>query len=345
MLMNVEIITHFGNSAENPSNTLYKMTNAVYTHSIMNYIIFDLEWNQCPDGKEFEDPSLPFEILEIGAIKLDSNYHELGRFHEQICPAVYTSMHEYTQELLHMDMESLKNARTFPEVAADFLSWCGKRVHFCTWGVSDLYELQRNMRYHGMKNPFRAPLRFYDIQKIFSIVYDDRKVRRSLEHAADFLKLEKGERFHDALNDSVYTAEILKRLPSETVLKNFSIDYFQNPKSRKEEIYAVYDNYAKFVSREFSSKVQAMKDWKVTSTRCFLCKKNARRKIRWFSNGNGSYFSLSYCEEHGWLKGKIKLRKAESGNYFCIKILKLITPEEAEEVRQKKDAMKCKHKK
>ena len=108
MLMNVEIITHFGNSAENPSNTLYKMTNAVYTHSIMNYIIFDLEWNQCPDGKEFEDPSLPFEILEIGAIKLDSNYHELGRFHEQICPAVYTSMHEYTQELLHMDMESLK---------------------------------------------------------------------------------------------------------------------------------------------------------------------------------------------------------------------------------------------
>ena len=99
MLMNVEIITHFGNSAENPSNTLYKMTNAVYTHSIMNYIIFDLEWNQCPDGKEFEDPSLPFEILEIGAIKLDSNYHELGRFHEQICPAVYTSMHEYTQDL------------------------------------------------------------------------------------------------------------------------------------------------------------------------------------------------------------------------------------------------------
>ena len=201
MLMNVEIITHFGNSAENPSNTLYKMTNAVYTHSIMNYIIFDLEWNQCPDGKEFEDPSLPFEILEIGAIKLDSNYHELGRFHEQICPAVYTSMHEYTQDLLHIDMESLKNARTFPEAAADFLSWCGKRVHFCTWGVSDLYELQRNMRYHGMKNPFRAPLRFYDIQKIFSIVYDDRKVRRSLEHAADFLKLEKGERFHNALND------------------------------------------------------------------------------------------------------------------------------------------------
>ena len=36
----------------------------------MNYIIFDLEWNQCPDGKSKENPALPFEIVEIGAIRL-----------------------------------------------------------------------------------------------------------------------------------------------------------------------------------------------------------------------------------------------------------------------------------
>ena len=29
----------------------------------MNYIVFDLEWNQCPDGKESGDPALPFEII------------------------------------------------------------------------------------------------------------------------------------------------------------------------------------------------------------------------------------------------------------------------------------------
>lgn len=38
----------------------------------MNYIVFDLEWNQCPDGKEKEIKDMPFEIIEIGAVKLDS---------------------------------------------------------------------------------------------------------------------------------------------------------------------------------------------------------------------------------------------------------------------------------
>ena len=38
----------------------------------MDYIVFDLEWNQCPDGKEREVPALPFEIIEIGAVKLNS---------------------------------------------------------------------------------------------------------------------------------------------------------------------------------------------------------------------------------------------------------------------------------
>ena len=40
----------------------------------MNYIIFDLEWNQTYGGSELENPRMPFEIIEIGAIKLNSNF-------------------------------------------------------------------------------------------------------------------------------------------------------------------------------------------------------------------------------------------------------------------------------
>ena len=31
----------------------------------MNYIVFDLEWNQCPYGKERENDKLPFAIIQI----------------------------------------------------------------------------------------------------------------------------------------------------------------------------------------------------------------------------------------------------------------------------------------
>ena len=37
----------------------------------MNYIVFDLEWNQSPGGKKWSNSRLPFEIIEIGAVKLN----------------------------------------------------------------------------------------------------------------------------------------------------------------------------------------------------------------------------------------------------------------------------------
>ena len=38
---------------------------------IMNYIVMDLEWNQSPDGKIGSYDDVPFEIIQIGAVKLD----------------------------------------------------------------------------------------------------------------------------------------------------------------------------------------------------------------------------------------------------------------------------------
>ena len=45
----------------------------------MDYVIFDLEWNQCPYGKGKENPKLPFEIIEIGAVKMRSACPSCGR--------------------------------------------------------------------------------------------------------------------------------------------------------------------------------------------------------------------------------------------------------------------------
>lgn len=39
----------------------------------MNYIILDLEWNQSSSGEEEVVKVLPFEIIEMGAIKLNSD--------------------------------------------------------------------------------------------------------------------------------------------------------------------------------------------------------------------------------------------------------------------------------
>ena len=46
-----------------------------------------------------------------------------------------------------------------------------------------------------------------------------------------------------------------------------------------------------------------MKDREVTSTKCPLCHNPAKRKIRWFMNNSKVYYSVSLCQEHGFVLG------------------------------------------
>lgn len=302
----------------------------------MNYIVFDLEWNQCPDGKEKELRELPFEILEIGAIKLNEKKEEIDRFYEYIRPTVYLRLHYKTKEIIQINQDALQNAAPFCEVIRRFQEWCGDDARYCTWGSLDLLELQRNMRYHHVPVFFPFPLKFYDIQKIYSLSYEDGKSRRTLEHAVDALNITKNIPFHDALSDAYYTAAVIRHLPDDTLHSYFSIDYFRVPQKRSEEIYEIFPTYSKFVSRTFPSKNTAMRDRTVRSAYCYLCGKKAAQKIQWFSGGSKHYHCLSYCEQHGWLKGKLRIKKAESGKgVFCVKTIKLIEEQRALEIIQR----------
>lgn len=313
--------------------SLFDIPSLRMYNKLMNYIVFDLEWNQCPDGKEHEMHDLPFEILEIGAIKLNSEKTETDRFHEYVKPTVYSRLHSKTREIVHIRQETLEHADFFPEVLGRFREWCGEDAHFCTWGSLDLLELQRNIRYHKLPGFFPFPLKYYDIQKIFSLTFEDGKSRRTLEHAVDMLHIEKNIPFHEALSDAYYTATVMRFLQDDTLLSYYSIDYFRIPQRRSEEIYETFQNYSKYVSKKFPSRTAAMKDRVVRSTTCYVCGKKAVKKIPWFTGGSKNYRCLSYCEEHGWLKGKIRIKKAENGKgCFCVKTLKLVSEERAQEI-------------
>ena len=135
-----------------------------------NYIVFDLEWNQSANGKERSVPHFPFEIIEIGAVKLNENFQMTGEFHRLVRPQVYTQMHHAISEVTHMNMKELRNSgELFPDAATEFLAWCGEDAVFCTWGNMDLLELQRNMDYYHMENPFSKPLLYYDVQKLYGL--------------------------------------------------------------------------------------------------------------------------------------------------------------------------------
>jgi len=301
----------------------------------MNYIVMDLEWNQSSSGKENTVADLPFEIIEIGAVKLNSDRKMISEFSRLIKPQVYKTMHHITGKLIHLQMQQLESGDPFPEVYGDFKKWYGDEPFFCTWGPLDLIELQRNIRYYDFPALANGPFAFLDVQKLYSIACDEDKERRSLEYAVDKLGIEKDIPFHRAFSDAYYTAKVLARLP-EDVLARCSYDVFHLPIDKNHEIHTVFDNYAKYISRGFPNKNKALADKEVMSTRCYLCGSNTRRKVKWFTVNNKHYLSVSECETHGLMKAKIRLRKSEDSQVYVVKTEKFISASEAEQIKQKR---------
>lgn len=311
----------------------------------MNYIVLDLEWNQGNATKESENPELSFEIIEIGAIKLNEDLELVGEFSKLIKPQVHQEMHHITSKLIHMRIEELKRGEPFVKVMQDFLEWCGEEDYtFCTWGPLDLTELQRNMRYYEMEPLSDGPIKFLDVQKLFSIAFEDRKARRSLEWAVDHLKIEKDIPFHRAFSDAYYTSKVLSRI-NRDVFVNVSFDTYVPPKSRDKEIKITFDTYQKYISREFADKVAAFKDREVSSSKCYLCRRNLRKKVKWFTANGKNYYCIAYCEEHGYLKGKARVRKTDDGGVYIVKTTKFISEQDVEDILQKKDHAKQMRKK
>lgn len=296
----------------------------------MNYVVLDLEWNQCTD--EITERKLNFEIIEIGAIKLNSSKVMISEFSELVRPQVYKELHKFTSRLIHLQMQELERGRPFPEVVTEFLDWCGEDFIFCTWGSQDLTELQSNMKYYGMKTLANCPIKFLDIQKLFSLAFEDGKSRRTLEYAVDYLKIEKDIPFHRAFSDAYYTGKVLGRIKDERVLEKCSYDIFNPPGSREEEVHAQFDSYAKYISRVFSDKIEAFHDKEVISSKCYLCHCNLKKKIKWFSANGKNYYCLAKCEKHGFLKGKIRVKKTEDEGIFIVKTTKLISSAEADAI-------------
>ncbi len=287
----------------------------------MNYIVFDLEWNQCPAGKEKENKRLPFEIIEIGAVKADEHLQILDRFSTLISPRVYQKLHYKVREMSKLTGEDLQNCPDFKTAVTDFLAWCGTDYRFCTWGCLDIMELQRNLQFFKVKHRFEQPLIYYDIQKLLHLSVDDgSQPLSSLSHAVEYLGLEISQPFHRAVHDAEYTLQVMQHMDFAYWSQYYSIDNYYAPSTKNEEISVTFPTYSKYISRKFSSRERAFLDREVTSMRCHICGCEMQPLIPWFSDNPRLYYGAGSCRQHGLHRLKIKVRKTFNNKTFIIKI-------------------------
>ncbi len=273
----------------------------------MNYIVFDLEWNQSPRGSAGEHPRMPFEIIEIGAVKLDEKFNTLDEFHTLITPRIYPKLHRVIRGMLNYDEKTLKkDGVPFKDACSAFLAWCGEDYEFCTWGASDLYYLQNNMDFYYMeKLPY--PVKFFNVQQIYADIYSEDHEICKLEKAVEHLGLSEQEAYHAAISDARYTARVMQAgIP--TLGEKYTYDIYRHPKTREEEIHDLHGGVLDEISSEFDSRQAAIADRNTGLIYCIKCGKPCRDRVAWFQTSGPTMQAAGKCFLHGYMVSQYKVK-------------------------------------
>ena len=179
----------------------------------MHYIVFDLEFNQDPDSLMIPQGKYSFEIIQFGAVKLDSDFNRVGTFSRLVKPSIYSRISEFITELTGITTDSLKSEQTFSQVYKEFLEFVNEpEIVLCIWGMADMKELIRNAIYHKLDEKL-LPNRYINIQPLTSVHFGlPKKKPLGLKYCVEALNIDISYAFHDALNDALYTAEVFKKV-------------------------------------------------------------------------------------------------------------------------------------
>lgn len=113
----------------------------------MNYIVFDLE-STCWEN----DKTHISEIIEIGAVKLNSKLEIVSEFDSFIMPEINPVLSDFCKKLTTIQQADVDSADDFNAVLPRFVDWVsdgGKTGYWlCSWGFYDRKMLNSMCKYH-----------------------------------------------------------------------------------------------------------------------------------------------------------------------------------------------------
>ncbi len=235
----------------------------------MNYIIFDLEFNQEYNSKKRNRNKAkdvcPFEIIQIGAVKLDENFRTIKTMDTLVKPEIYPDLNPFIKNLTGLTTEKLETAKPFKDAYVEFIDFfqCERNI-LCVWGVADIKELFRNMNYHKLDASV-IPKEYINIQHYTSKELNFPKgINIGLSNAVDLLNIPSQDKFHDAFTDAYYTAEVFKKIYTSKIepkIYNFTKPRNSNRyKKEKNNIdtVALMNQFEKMFNRQMSEEEKSI---------------------------------------------------------------------------------------
>ncbi|MBR1470320.1 MAG: exonuclease domain-containing protein [Lachnospiraceae bacterium] len=300
----------------------------------MSYIVFDLEWNQPQDGKPSEERALQFEIIEIGAVKLNEDLRIVSKYHQMVRPQVYKEINWRIRKMLDLKQGELSQGKTFVQAAKEFFAWCGPDPVWCTWGTQDLTELQRNMAYYQMEPLSGEPIRYMNVQKMYGVMIGNLTQSKALGTAVEELKLRTDVPFHRAYSDAYYTAKVLALIPEQIREAYPAYDVYHLPSSKKKEIHIESPEGEQLISHGYEVRDDILRDPHIMTVQCAKCGDlTVKTAVKWFTANNKIFQAAGICREHGCIGAKLRIRKNEQGMYYAEREYRYMETAELEDLK------------
>lgn len=276
----------------------------------MHYIVFDLEWNIAGHANKV-DPAvkaaIPFEIIEIGAVRLDEDFKPLNRFSVNVRPQLYPILSGYVAAVTRRMQQSMKFGLSFQDAARSFRDFCGDDFVFCTWSDSDIATLKMNLDFFGLAS--LMPARSLDVQYLFDALIERSGMQRSIEYAIDFLRIPKNQPFHQAVTDAHYTGRILSEIVAtirrETGTEDVISPFLVDPSLTRSQTQYLPELVGLKETLPMLDANQAL---------CPACGEPLCRELPWTLRRR-SADALFICPQHGRVAGRLRI-KPKPGNRF-----------------------------
>ena len=301
----------------------------------MNYIVLDMEWNQ-PLSKtaypytEVGD-RLEFEILQIGAVKLDEAQTILGTFDVTIRPQYYKKLHFQVKKITGLSQEALLTGLCFKEAMRQFFEFCGPAPVFVTWGYDDMPILEQNLRFYAMDTA--ACAHWYNLQVMYNTQLNQGLNQKGLSTALEFFSIVPEEKFHNALNDAYYTALVLQKLNMQAGMRTYV-----------EDVYGY--GFCKLVELAAQSDPETVLQNADAALSCPDCGGAFSPQQEWVGAGNLKFLKIAVCPQHGAFYLQLKIKKALGGRFWGTVVvrraddaLRMQVAEKAEKERRRKEKL------
>lgn len=268
----------------------------------MEYIILDNEWNTSYkkiNGKCFN------ELIEIGAVKLDSKLREISRFSVLIKSTFTKKLSSRFQRLTNITTEEMNSkGMTFSQAVALYSEWAGTDAVTLTWSNSDLYVLLENFRLRCDMNSIPFIGKYVDLQKFAQneMILKGSEITSQISVANAAISLGipiDGLELHRALDDSLLCAEIFRKVHCPKRFKGYIVDTRENDYYSRLtfKAYIIKDINSPFINR------------KKLEFNCEKCGAEARRVSTWAFKGQSfrAEFICDNCRDS--FLGRVSFKK------------------------------------